>query len=44
MIRPYVEELFSAAGAKSARSDEIGCRLDGRPACSYWIRWDADVD
>ena len=41
MIRPYLEELFSAAGAKNVRSEKSACCLAGAGACSYRILWES---
>jgi hypothetical protein len=41
MIRPYLEALFGAAGAKHVTSEKNACCLDGAAACSYRIRWES---
>jgi hypothetical protein len=44
MMAPYVEELFSAAGAKQVRSGKAACCIDGAPACSWRIYWESERD
>jgi hypothetical protein len=41
MIRPYLEELFSASGAKNVRSEKSACCLAGAAACTYRILWES---